>query len=136
MSELIRIYICGPMSGMPELNFPAFDFAARFFRSNGVLVENPTEIEPLTPQERIDLTPTQQYRRCLPKDFVRICECDALVGLPGWEESRGTAWEMDGADLVGIPFIAPDYTSDEFPGELTDYLEASLELLKEELCVS
>ncbi len=136
MSRKNIIYICGPMSGIDDDNFPAFNFAANYFRQRGYKVWNPAEIEPLTPALRAALPMTEIYRRCLPEDVSKIKQCGALVALPGWERSRGTAWEKEGAEMMGIPFIAPDYTSDEFPGELTDYLDACWELLKEELCVS
>lgn len=38
-----RIYIAGPMSGLPEFNYPAFNRAAAVLRAQGHHVENPAE---------------------------------------------------------------------------------------------
>ena len=41
-----RIYLSGPMSGWPDLNFPAFHAAAALLRGQGFEVVNPAEINP------------------------------------------------------------------------------------------
>ncbi|MBF3131496.1 DUF4406 domain-containing protein, partial [Pseudomonas aeruginosa] len=38
-----RIYLAGPMTGLPEHNFPAFHAEAARLRSLGYQVENPAE---------------------------------------------------------------------------------------------
>ena len=38
-----RIYVAGPMTGLPELNYPAFNAAADRLRARGWHVENPAE---------------------------------------------------------------------------------------------
>ena len=40
------IYIAGPMTGRPDLNFPAFHAAATTLRDAGFDVVNPAEINP------------------------------------------------------------------------------------------
>jgi len=39
----MRIYIAGPMTGLPEFNYPAFNAAAEYLRSLGHHVENPAD---------------------------------------------------------------------------------------------
>ena len=41
-----KIYIAGPMTGLPELNFPAFHAEAARLRAFGYEVINPAEINP------------------------------------------------------------------------------------------
>ena len=41
-----RIYIAGPMSNMPSLNFPAFHAEAARLRGLGYEVVNPAEVNP------------------------------------------------------------------------------------------
>lgn len=41
-----RIYDSGPMTGLPGLNFPAFDAAAKQLRAAGYDVVNPAELNP------------------------------------------------------------------------------------------
>ena len=40
---LKRIYLAGPMSGLPDFNYPAFHAAAAVLRAQGHYVENPAE---------------------------------------------------------------------------------------------
>ena len=40
---MTRIYLAGPMSGLPELNYPAFHAKAAELRAAGHHVENPAE---------------------------------------------------------------------------------------------
>jgi hypothetical protein len=39
-----KIYLSGPMTGLPDLNFPAFNAAASALRAKGLNVINPAEI--------------------------------------------------------------------------------------------
>lgn len=41
-----RVYISGPMSGLPDLNFPAFNAAAQQLRELGLDAVNPADITP------------------------------------------------------------------------------------------
>ena len=43
-SEAPTFYICGPMRGIPQFNFPAFDEAAELARAQGLIIINPAEI--------------------------------------------------------------------------------------------
>lgn len=38
-----RLYLCGPMTGLPAFNYPAFNAAAVALRQVGFLVFSPTE---------------------------------------------------------------------------------------------
>jgi hypothetical protein len=40
---MTRAYIAGPMTGLPEFNFPAFHAAAASLRARGFEVENPAQ---------------------------------------------------------------------------------------------
>ena len=42
----LKIYCAGPMTGLPELNFPAFHAEAARLRAFGYEVINPAEINP------------------------------------------------------------------------------------------
>lgn len=43
---MIRVYLAGPMSGIPRFNFPAFFAAAAVLRSQGFDVVSPAETDP------------------------------------------------------------------------------------------
>lgn len=89
-----RLYVAGPMSGLPERNFPAFHAAAARLRAAGFEVENPAEINA---EQR------GGWEACLRADIARLMTCDGIALLPGWEESRGANLECDIAHRLGMP---------------------------------
>jgi len=91
-----RIYIAGPMTGLPELNFPAFHAAAAALRAQGHHVENPAEI---------NADPTAQWLDCMRADIARLVTCDAVHMLAGWEKSRGAKVEHGLAVGLGLAVI-------------------------------
>lgn len=77
-----RVYLAGPMTGLPQLNFPAFHRTAAALRALGYQVHNPAEQEnPDDPPLALDL-----YAR---RDLNAILDARAIALLDGWEQSRG-----------------------------------------------
>lgn len=103
MAKPGRIYIAGPMTGMPEHNFPAFHAAAERFRRAGWDVANPAE----NFHGRTDL-PRSAYLRA---DVALLAQCDAIALLPGWDRSGGATLEAVIAAEIGLTFF------DAFSGE-------------------
>lgn len=88
-----KVYISGPMTGLPELNFPAFHAAAAKLRSQGIEVVNPAEIameEPIS------------WEKCMRADIKALCDCDAIALMPGWEKSKGAHLELHIAHRLGL----------------------------------
>lgn len=98
--QLPRVYIAGRMSGLPDLNYPMFHAAASHLRQLGYKVESPAECE-LPP----DSTTWQQFMR---SGITQLMRCDAIVMLPGWEQSRGATAEHAIAKLIDIPVLHLD----------------------------
>lgn len=80
----MKVYIAGPMTGLPEYNYPAFHSAAAELRGRGYEVESPAEHDHGTDM------PWDFYVRL---GLVKLLDCDAVVLLPGWENSRGARLE-------------------------------------------
>lgn len=97
MGTLGRIYIAGPMAGMPEHNYPTFRAAAERFREAGWDVVNPAE----NFGGRTDL-PRSSYLRA---DVALLAQCDAIALLPGWQSSRGAKIEYCLARELGLMVI-------------------------------
>lgn len=86
-----RIYIAGPMTGYPDMNYPAFHREAARLRAAGLHVISPAEIT-------LAGTPTwnDYMRACL----AQMVKCSALCLLPGWENSRGARLEHHTASAI------------------------------------
>lgn len=90
---MVVVYISGPMSGLPESNYPAFNAAAEKLRAMGYSVENPAE----NPDP-----PCKSWAGFMRLAIVQLMRCDILVRLPGWENSRGAVVENDLAVKIGM----------------------------------
>jgi len=89
----MRIYIAGPMTGLPELNFPAFHAAAAHLRALGHDAVNPAEI---------NLDPTAGWVTCMRQDLAQLVTCDAIFLLDGHQNSRGARLELHVARELGL----------------------------------
>lgn len=88
-----RIYIAGPMTGLPEYNFPLFNAVAANLRAAGWHVENPAE------HGHIADAGWDDYLRW---DISRIATCGSLWLLPGWSNSKGATLEVHIAKTLGM----------------------------------
>lgn len=91
---MTRIYIAGPMSGLPEYNLPAFADAKRELDALGYDAVNPGARGVLAGYGWSD------YMR----DGIRLLvDCDAVALLDGWTGSRGAMLEVRIASALGMP---------------------------------
>lgn len=96
MTREMRLYIAGPMTGLPEFNFPAFNAMAEKMRGTGWHVENPAE------HGHVDGAEWADYLRY---DIGRLATCEAIMLLPGWSKSRGARLEVSIAKELGMVFM-------------------------------
>lgn len=94
-----RVYVAGPMTGMPDYNFPAFNAAASMLRAKGWHVENPAEH---------GIVAGATWADYMHYDLARIATCSAIYLLPGWCLSRGAALEVHIASCLGMTFQYAD----------------------------
>jgi hypothetical protein len=100
------IYIAGPMTGLPEFNFPAFNNTAEAFEEGGWRVINPAAHDLEVWGDMEGVAKNANYRDCLAWDLDAICnECDAIAMLPGWENSKGARAEHATAVALGLQII-------------------------------
>jgi len=92
-----RIYIAGPMTGLPDLNYPAFHAEAKRLRNAGWHVENPAE-NPVPPCGGT----WEGYMRLALEQLVK---CDSITLLPGWARSRGACIEHFVAMQLGLAVV-------------------------------
>jgi len=96
------VYIAGPMTGYPEFNYPAFAYAATALRAQGVKVISPHELHDngIAPASYNNERTYEWYLRA---GLKALLECNEVVLLPGWEESRGACLERHVAEALGMP---------------------------------
>lgn len=94
-----RVYLSGPMTGLPELNRENFERAAKSLRSQGFEVVNPHDIRPAVGP---DATVDEAWKAALRADLAAMMTCDAVVLLPGWEKCSGANLELHVAHRVGL----------------------------------
>lgn len=99
----MKVYIAGPMTGLPEFNFPAFDKAQAELENKGLMVVNPAKLADHTDK------PWAWYMR---NSLKAMLDCNAIYLLPGWEKSRGARLELKIALELG--FVAKEYVNGKF----------------------
>lgn len=90
-------YISGPMTGLPEYNYPAFEKAAAELRDFGLIIYSPREIsyagEP-------DENPWQMYMK---GGIAQLFQAEGIIMLKGWPKSKGARMELEIALDLGYP---------------------------------
>lgn len=92
----MKVYVAGPMTGIPEFNYPAFHAAAAQLRAAGFEVLNPAELNPDTGRA------WEYYMR---RDLAALVACEAVAVLPNWYESRGARLEVNVAAALSMPVL-------------------------------
>lgn len=115
----MKLYIAGPMTGIRDLNYPAFLDAERRLTEAGFQVASPHRIDQLKPVpcghaeyrdevrylkpvagcEDCDSRTWQWYMR---EAIKMLVECDDLAALPGWQRSRGAKVEWNLGVSIGM----------------------------------
>lgn len=101
-----RVYIAGPMRGLPLYGFPAFDAAEGLLSGQGWEVYNPArvdrEIDGFNPETGEGILAIEQYMR---RDYEAILTCEAIAMLPGWRKSSGARDEHRFAVSTGLDVL-------------------------------
>lgn len=101
----MRVYVAGPMTGLPRWNFDAFEEACDRLRADGFYVTSPHEMDlkngfdPDSDGSALDL------RAALEADIEAVKGADLVALLPGWEKSPGALIEVLVAEAHGVPCV-------------------------------
>lgn len=90
-----KVYISGPMTGIEDLNRADFTWAAKMVQVFGM--------QPVNPHDVCD--PSWDWHQCMRADIKALCDCDAILLLPGWEKSNGAQLELHIAHRLGLRVI-------------------------------
>ena len=132
-------YLAGPMSGIPQFNYPMFFRVADALRNTGYNVRSPAEFDSPSALQIILASPdgapgsadaAGSWGDFLSHDVKVIAdEVNGIIFLPGWARSRGARLEAFVGLSCGHPFMAVDFFQDEML--LSDL---SREQVKAEVC--
>lgn len=108
-ANTMKIYLAGPMSYLPQYNYPAFDKAARKLRAAGHTVFNPADNDrekgyaKMIEENGGKVSPGLK-RRIIQDDLLWIInEADAIAFLPGWDgKTIPPAAELNPEVLPGL----------------------------------
>jgi hypothetical protein len=92
-----KVFISGPMTGIENFNYPAFNRVALALRKLGYVVLNPAE----NPEQ----DSWEGYMRLA---LIQMLQADIVAQLPGWQDSRGARMEHDVADELHIPCMTAE----------------------------
>jgi len=92
-------YISGPMSGLPELNYPAFFAAEEQLSSSFSKILNPARLT-------LDEGQSNTWENWMRKAIAMMTEATHVFLLPGWQNSKGARLEVLIAESLGLTIIS------------------------------
>lgn len=98
----MKVYIAGPMTGLPDFNYPAFHQAEQDLIARGYEVVCPTSNSGGSPPPVEEAKPWDWYLR---KAISLLLTCEGIYLLPGWENSKGARLEEHIASELGMEVI-------------------------------
>lgn len=91
-----RVYVVGPMTGIADFNYPAFNAVADQLRTLGYEVENPADH---------GIVDGAQWANYMAYDLTRLGLCGVIALLPDWEKSQGAKLEVLIAERLGMTVV-------------------------------
>jgi len=94
-----KVYVAGPMTGIPDYNFPAFYKAEARLQAAGVEAVNPARLDVergdvvVGDDGTVTLSDTWDRDRVMARDLKAIEGCTGVLLLPGWRDSAGACIE-------------------------------------------
>ena len=95
MQSKLKVYLSGPMSGYKEFNRPLFFRTAAELRVCGYEVVCPAESD-------YGLDDKRPWEEFLSKDIPLLITCGGLAVMHGWEQSRGSCFEILIGRILGL----------------------------------
>lgn len=104
-ADEVRVYVAGPMTGLPRFNFDAFEEACDRLRADGYFVTSPHEMDLAQGFDPDSDGAGHDLRAALEADIAAVIAADVVVLLPGWELSPGVMVEVLVASAHGVPCV-------------------------------
>lgn len=115
----MKVYIAGPIAGLPNQNRNSFFEAENLLKWRGFEPVNPHNLNhehfglcfgddiprEITNGSASVFDESHKYGCYMRADLRAVLECDGILLLPGWERSRGARVEAQVAEILGILFL-------------------------------
>jgi hypothetical protein len=98
----LKVYIAGPMRGLPNWNQEAFDEAEQRWKDQGWTVYSPAALVRAMPYYGGEEHNKSSLIHVAQMDLGCLYHCDAIALLPGWQKSIGTTMELATAQFIGL----------------------------------
>lgn len=95
----MRLYIAGPMTGLPGRNYDAFNEAQKKLMMAMYETENPVDNV---------IADTEDYTEYLRLGITQLISCDGVAFLPGFGQSTGAMMELYIANILKMPIKSVD----------------------------
>lgn len=92
-----KVFISGPMSGIKDFNKPAFDKAEEYLTQAGYSVFNPA---------RMHFDDAWDHSEIMRIDLAALAQCDYILMLDKWYNSKGAIHEYHYAHAIGVEFLS------------------------------
>lgn len=137
----MKVYIAGPMSGIPQFNIPKFFRVASILKENGFYPVNPAELDGdsgllVASLKNLTGDPTKTegfsngfdetvWAQVLGRDVeLVLSKVEGIVLLEGWQKSKGARIEAFCALTQGLHFYL--WQDDDLHKEEADYVRQEL----------
>lgn len=97
----MKVYIAGPMRGLPDGNLPAFDKAEGLWAKEGHTVFSPAALFRAMPYS-IAVSDKPTLTHIMQIDMACVMASDAIALLLGWQQSMGATAELSLAQFLGL----------------------------------
>lgn len=118
---MIKLYVAGPMTGLPDLNYPKFLEAEEKLHKAGFSTVSPHRIDQLIPipcghavyrgeiryadpVEGCEDCASRTWKWYMRQALRMLLDCDGVALLPGYQRSRGAQGEVRTASLLQMPY--------------------------------
>ena len=102
----VILYLAGPMTGLPNMNAPAFFDAEERLSKLGFIVLNPARLPKGMPSGKY-----------MPICLAMLQQSDGIALLPGWRDSKGANIEFRFAEYQNIKSLSLDTILSFFDNE-------------------
>lgn len=93
------VYIAGPMTGLPNFNYPSFHEA-----ENSIMFSQGARVKVYNPAKLFEGETHHHWSEYMRGGLRMLLRCDSVVLLDGWKTSRGAVVEFIVAMAIGCEF--------------------------------